>query len=119
MGLFALFVQDVPNDVSIQLGRQSFIRSKVVDQVGGHFNFCVFLPSLYENEYIIPIRYIREALFSLLSGFLYFGRFFFPLVSFIKKKEFILRLALKNRGDQLIREQQQLYVPFCLPLLLF
>ena len=77
MGLFALFVQDVPNDVSIQLGRQSFIRSKVVDQVGGHFNFCVFLPSLYENEYIIPIRYIREALFSLLCLVFYILVVFF------------------------------------------
>eukprot|EP00904_Undaria_pinnatifida_P001081 jgi/Undpi1/10974/HiC_scaffold_30.g13275.m1 len=32
MGLFALFVQDVPADVSIQLGRQSFIRSKIPDE---------------------------------------------------------------------------------------
>ncbi|CAM9116030.1 unnamed protein product, partial [Hapterophycus canaliculatus] len=33
MALFAMFVPDVPRDVSIQLGRQSFIRSKVLDQV--------------------------------------------------------------------------------------
>ncbi|CAN0416237.1 unnamed protein product [Pylaiella littoralis] len=33
MALFAVFVQDVPNTVIIQLGRQSFITSKVVDQI--------------------------------------------------------------------------------------
>lgn len=42
MGLFALFVQDVPTDVDIQLGRQSFIRSKVVDQVSRYFKFVGF-----------------------------------------------------------------------------
>lgn len=33
MALFAMFVPDVPRDVTIQLERQRFITSKVVDQV--------------------------------------------------------------------------------------
>ncbi|CAM9478818.1 unnamed protein product [Ascophyllum nodosum] len=32
MGLFSLFVPDVPSDVTIQLARQRFITSKVIDQ---------------------------------------------------------------------------------------
>lgn len=33
MALFSVFVPDVPMDVSIQLSRQKFITSKIIDQV--------------------------------------------------------------------------------------
>ena len=36
LALFAVFVPDVPNVVNIQLGRQRFIISKVIDQVCLH-----------------------------------------------------------------------------------
>lgn len=42
MGVFALVVPDIPYDVSIQLKRQKFITSKVIDRVrttSGRLNF--------------------------------------------------------------------------------
>lgn len=48
MGLFALVVEDVPTDVGIQLGRQTFIRSKVVDQIP-------------DEKRIGPVRTVRRS----------------------------------------------------------
>lgn len=50
MAIFAVFVKDVPYDVSIQLKRQTFITSKVIDQVRGRRpppqNVAQFVPIL-------------------------------------------------------------------------
>lgn len=45
LAMFAVFVPDVPNRVTIQLGRQKFITSKVIDQVGpaSRAPFCGFV----------------------------------------------------------------------------
>lgn len=87
MGLFALVVEDVPTDVGIQLGRQTFIRSKVVDQVSGYFSisrFCFVVLSLYKYLYILYLRtsYYACSFYSLCLVF-FISCLFFVFVCFL------------------------------------
>lgn len=56
MAIFMLLVPDVPNDVSIQLGRQKFITSKIIDQVCESVRifkisvFCLFVFVCTDDE---------------------------------------------------------------------